>query len=156
MHAAIIYPLLKKFLQNGWVEQSPMPGERGQTRKQYRITPAGRKYLIEQLSIFSEQDASNDGAFLFRVAFFDAFPRQKRLDILEARRRYLNLRRIDFAELSVDPHGKSFGTVAVDRHRARIQDELRWTRKLEQQIESDKGDITSPPAPTRRDTRRRS
>jgi DNA-binding PadR family transcriptional regulator len=58
-------PLRKKFVQNGWVEQSSKPGERGQ-RKLYRITPAGKKHLLECLSIFTEQDASDHKAFCFR------------------------------------------------------------------------------------------
>jgi DNA-binding PadR family transcriptional regulator len=156
MHPNIVYPLLKKFVQDGWVEQTPVPGERGQTRKQYRITPAGRKYLLEQLSLFTERDASDDGAFLFRVAFFDAFPKQKRLEILDARRLFLNSRGIDLAELSQETPGKSFGTVALDRVRALVHDELRWIRKIEQQIESVKGEVTCKPVRTHRDTVRQS
>ena len=156
MHPNIVYPLLKKFVQNGWVEQSSVPGERGQTRKQYRITPAGMKYLLEQLSIFTEQDASDDGAFLFRVAFFDALPKRRRLEILDVRRLFLNSRAIDLAELSEETQAKSFGAVALDRVKALVHDELRWIRKLEDQIESSKGDVTCKPARTHRDTARQS
>jgi DNA-binding PadR family transcriptional regulator len=154
MHPNIVYPLLKKFVQNGWVEQSSVPGERGQTRKQYRITTAGTKYLLEQLSIFTEQDASDDGAFLFRVAFFDALPKRRRVEILDVRRLFLNSRAIDLAELSEETQAKSFGAVALDRVKHLVHHELQWIRKLEDQIESSKGDVTCKPARTHRDTAR--
>lgn len=156
MHPNIVYPLLKRFVQNGWVEQSSVPGERGQTRKEYRIAPAGRKYLLEQLSIFTEQDASDDGAFLFRVAFFDALPKQRRLEILGARQLFLNSRAIDLAELSEETQARSFGAVALDRVKGLVDDELRWIRKIEHQIEFSKGDVICKPVHTHRDTARRS
>lgn len=140
MHPNIVYPLLKKFVQNGWVEQSSTPGDRGQTRKQYRITPAGRKYLLEQLSNFDEQDASNDGAFLFRVAFFDALPKQKRQEILAARKLFLNSRATELAKLSEATQVKSYGGIALDRVQTRVQEELRWIRKLEDKVDTKKGD----------------
>src|SRR5580693_5706533 len=70
LHNNVVYPLLKKFVESGWVEQSSVPGDRGQQRKQYRITAAGRKYLLERIANFGEREACDDGAFLFRVALF--------------------------------------------------------------------------------------
>ncbi|HVH88333.1 MAG TPA: PadR family transcriptional regulator [Terriglobales bacterium] len=156
MHPNIVYPLLKKFVQNGWVEQSSVPGQRGQTRKQYRITPVGRKHLLEQLAIFTQQDASDDGAFLFRVAFFDALPKQRCLEILDARRLFLDSRAVELTELSQQAQAKSFGAVALDRVRALVHEELRWLRKLQDRIESSKGDITGKPARTHQDPARQS
>lgn len=134
MHPNVVYPLLKKFVQSGWVEQSSMPGERGQTRKLYRITAAGRRYLLEQLSTFTEQEASDDGAFLFRVALFDVLPERKRREILEARKQFLIARAGELAELSEEPPAKLSETVALDRVRAIVQNELRWIRSLEDQM----------------------
>jgi DNA-binding PadR family transcriptional regulator len=87
MHNNVIYPSLKKFMRNGWVEQSSVPGDRGQQRKQYRITAVGKKYLLEQLATFGEREAADDAAFLFRVALFDALPKAKRGAIIAARNR---------------------------------------------------------------------
>ena len=67
MHNNIIYPALKKFTRNGWVEQATVQGDRGQQRKQYRITVAGRKYLFEQLGMFGDREAGEEGAFLRRA-----------------------------------------------------------------------------------------
>jgi DNA-binding PadR family transcriptional regulator len=156
LHNNVVYPLLRRFVEAGWVEQNTVPGERGQTRKQYRITAAGRDYLIGQLSTFTEQDASDDGAFLFRVAFFDALPKQRRREILEARRLFLNSRAEELASLSREMNGKSFGAVALDRVRALVEDEVQWVRALERRIESDKGDVTCKALRTRQATARRS
>lgn len=156
LHPNIVYPLLKRFVQKGWVEQSSVPGERGQTRKQYRITAAGTKYLLEQLSAFSEQYASDDGAFLFRVAFFDALPQQRRQEILELRKLFLHSRAGELASLAANIPAKSFGAVALDRVRALVQNELRWIHKLEGQISSGKGDETCQPLHTLQGTARRS
>ena len=76
-------------MRNGWLEQSSVPGDRGQQGKQYRITASGRKYLLEQLAIFGEREASDDGSFLFRVALFDALPKEKREAIIAARKSFL-------------------------------------------------------------------
>lgn len=156
MHPNVVYPLLKKFVQNGWVEQGSTPGDRGQTRKQYRITSAGKKYLLEELSTFSEQDAADDGAFLFRVAFFDAFPKEKRRAILAARKLFLTSRSAQLADLREATQPRSFGGVALDRVQTLVQDELGWIHKLEGQIESNKGDLECKPLLTHRATAHRS
>jgi DNA-binding PadR family transcriptional regulator len=156
MHPNVVYPLLKKFMQNGWVEQSTRPGDRGQTRKQYRITAAGKKYLFEQLSTFGEQDAADDGAFLFRVAFFDIFSMAKRGAILAARRSFLISRAAQLAELRKGTQTGSFGSVALDRVQNLVTDELRWIRKLETHDEIHKGDLECKRLLTHRATAHRS
>jgi DNA-binding PadR family transcriptional regulator len=156
MHPNVVYPLLKKFVQNGWVEQSSAPGDRGQTRKQYRITASGKKHLLEQLSIFSEQEAGDDGAFLFRVAFFDVFPIEKRRVILEARKVFLTSRVAQLTELREATVPRSFGGIALDRVLGLVRDELQWIHKLEGQVEINQGDLRCKPLLTHRATAHRS
>jgi DNA-binding PadR family transcriptional regulator len=145
LHPNIVYPLLKKFAQNGWVEQSSTPGERGQTRKQYRITAAGRNHLIQELSNFNAHAASDDGAFLFRVAFFDALPKQKSQEILAAREQFLNSRAAELAKLSEATQANSLPAIALNRVIALVRGELRWLHTLEREIESQKGNSTCQP-----------
>lgn len=156
MHPNIVYPLLKKFVQNGWVEQSETPGDRGQTRKQYRITAAGKKYLLEQLATFTEQDAADDGAFLFRVAFFDTLPNETRQAMLAARKSFLRSRSAQLAELRKGTQPKSFGAVALDRVQNVVRDELCWIDKLENHVQTNKGDWECKPLLTRPATAHRS
>lgn len=133
LHNNVVYPLLKKFVASGWVEQSTVPGDRGQQRKQYRITPAGRKYLLEQIAIFGEREAANDGAFLFRVALFDLLTEEKRKEILAARRAFLMTHVEDLAELAKTRRAKSFSAMVLERHQAGVNDELEWVARLEKQ-----------------------
>jgi DNA-binding PadR family transcriptional regulator len=138
MHPNIVYPLLKKFVHNGWVHQTSTPGERGQTRKQYHITASGKRYLFAQLSTFTELDASNNGAFLLRVALFDVLSKPKQLEVLEARRLFLISRAEQLAMLAEEATPIPFGAIALDRVRSVVQDELRWIRKLGVRIDSGK------------------
>lgn len=156
MHPNIVYPLLKKFVQNGWVERSETPGERGQTRKQYRITAGGRKYLFEQLATFTEQDAADDGAILFRVAFFDILPKEKRQAILSARKSFLQSRVAQLVELRTQTDPKSFPGVALDRVLSVVRDELRWIDSLQDQVQLNKGEWKCKPLLTRPATAHRS
>src|SRR6516162_9816350 len=59
LHNNVIYPSLKKFVRNGWVGQSSVPGDRGQQRKQYRITAFGRRYLLEQVGKFGDHEGGD-------------------------------------------------------------------------------------------------
>ena len=131
MHSNVVYPLLKKFMQNGWVGQSSAPGDRGQTRKQYRITANGKKYLLEHIAAFGEEDAADEGAFLFRVAFFDVLPNQKRQAIIAARKWFLTSRAGQLSELRKATQPKTFGALTLERVRSVVADELRWIRRLE-------------------------
>jgi len=141
MHNNIIYPALKKFMRNGWVEQATVPGDRGQQRKQYRITVAGRKYLFEQLGIFEDREAGEEGAFLIRVAFFDVLPKRKREAIVTARKSFLNSRSVELSELRKATRPRSFGAVALERVQNIVTDELRWIQQLEGKLETTKGDL---------------
>jgi len=75
-----------------WVTKKEVPGERGQTRQLYSITPLGRKELISQLSNFTEQDARASDQFRFRVGMFQVIEPEARMRILDTRERYLNSR----------------------------------------------------------------
>ena len=139
LHNNIVYPSLRKFMQNGWVQVSSVPGERGQQRKQYRITAAGRKYLMEQLKAFGEREAADDGAFLFRVAFFGALPKTKCLQILAARKASLSARAARLAELRDSTKPESYGATVLDRLLAQAASDLEWVGDLERKYRADKG-----------------
>jgi DNA-binding PadR family transcriptional regulator len=131
LHNNVVYPLLKKFVESGWVEQSSVPGDRGQQRKQYRITAAGRKYLLQQIGFFGDREAGDDGAFLFRVALFDLLPQEKRREIIAARKAFLTARLQELSELEKAGKPKSFGAVVLERVQALVKDELDWIARLE-------------------------
>ena len=51
-HAASLYPLLYRLEQRGWIagKWTEKPGER--RRREYRLTPVGRKVLAQQRSLW--------------------------------------------------------------------------------------------------------
>jgi len=92
LHNNLVYPLLRRFMTKKWVTKKEVPGERGQTRQLYSITPLGRKELISQLSNFTEQDARALDQFRFRVGMFQVIEPEARMRILDTREGYLNSR----------------------------------------------------------------
>lgn len=131
LHNNVVYPLLKKFVESGWVEQKIVPGDRGQQRKQYRITLAGKKYLMQQIAKFDERDAANDGAFLFRVAMFDLLPDERRREIISARKAYLSVRISELDELKKTGMPKSFAAIVLEHFQDLVRNELKWISGLE-------------------------
>lgn len=131
LHNNVVYPLLKKFVESGWVEQKIVPGDRGQHRKQYRITVAGKKYLLEQIASFDERDAANDGAFLFRVAMFDLLPEEKRKEIIAARKAYLKVRLKELHKLDQVGRPKAFAGIVLEHFQDLVRGELKWISGLE-------------------------
>jgi DNA-binding PadR family transcriptional regulator len=139
LHNNVVYPSLRKFLRNGWVRKTSMPGARGQQRKQYCLTGAGRKYLLDQLQMFGEREAADEGAFLLRLAFFDVLPKGKREAIMAQRKSFLTSRAEEFAELRKATPPTSFSAVALGRVEAVVQNELRWIRRIEGQLKRKRG-----------------
>jgi DNA-binding PadR family transcriptional regulator len=126
-------------LNEGWVEQGSAPGDRGQIRKQYRITASGRKHLLEQLGRFGDREAADDEAFLFRVAFFGALPKSTRRKILAARASFLVSRSEQLSRLREIMKPRTFSAVALDRVRKLVKDELDWVHRLQVRVEHGKG-----------------
>jgi DNA-binding PadR family transcriptional regulator len=156
MHPNVVYPLLRNFTENGWVEQTSRAGEKGQTRKQYRITADGKSHLFEKLAKFKAEDAGDDGAFLFRVALFDAMSKESRKSVVAARKSFLTARAEQLDQLEEATQPSSFGATALARVKYLVQDELRWISDIENEIQAGKGDPKCKPVPTHRATVRRS
>ena len=92
MHNNLVYPLLKRFVAAAWVSRRKAPGQRGQTRELYSLTPKGRKALLARLASFSEKDAASGDAFRLRVGLFSVLDPQKRAEILDCRVKWLERR----------------------------------------------------------------
>jgi hypothetical protein len=100
------------------------------------MTTAGRKYLLEQLGTFGEREITEDGAFLFRVALFDALPKRKREAIVAARKSFLTSRGAQILELREATQPRSFGAVALDRLQTLVQEELQWVCEIERKLQT--------------------
>ena len=85
LHNNLVYPLLRRFMANKWVTKKTVPGERGQRRQQYAITPLGRQTLMDRLRDFCEQHARSEDEFRVRVGFFAMLAAEDRERILQLR-----------------------------------------------------------------------
>src|SRR5579859_7708976 len=85
LHNNIVYPMLRRFLDEGWVSKKAVPGERGQTRQQYVLTADGRRMFFERINAFSDADASSPEAFYLRLGIFAGLAPGSREAILSRR-----------------------------------------------------------------------
>ncbi len=130
LHNNLVYPSLRRFLEEGWVSKKAVPGERGQTRQQYVLSAEGRRHLFERLSEFSEADASSEGAFHLRVGLFPALKPETRETILGRRDNWLQNRDQNLAALQANLELGKFGGEIVRYMRKQVEMELEWIRHL--------------------------
>jgi DNA-binding PadR family transcriptional regulator len=130
LHNNLIYPMLRRFLAEGWVTKKTMPGKRGQTRQQYSITPLGQRTLIQRLSEYGEDDASSQEGFVARVGMFEILSPEARTRILAEREKYLGARDQKLAALQEQMELGTYAGTVVHYLREQIQSELLWIRRL--------------------------
>jgi DNA-binding PadR family transcriptional regulator len=130
MHNNLVYPLLRRFTVEGWVTKKTTPGERGQMRQQYAITPVGRRELITRLAHFGESDAPSWPAFITRVGMFEALEGPVRDSILETRASYLQVREQKLTVLQQNMDLGMYGGEVVRHLIEQIHSELAWIRRL--------------------------
>src|SRR5258708_1734507 len=76
MHNNLVYPLLRRFVENSWVTKRTTGGERGQKRDLYTLTSKGKLALLQRLSRFTEKEASSENEFRMRTGLFSLLERQ--------------------------------------------------------------------------------
>jgi DNA-binding PadR family transcriptional regulator len=130
LHNNLIYPLLRRFTSDGWVTKKAVPGQRGQTRQQYAITPLGKKTLHHRLSDYSEQDARSLEAFIVRVGMFELLEPGAREPILLLRDSYLQQRHHQLATIQEKMTPGIFGGEVLRHLLEQIQSERNWIRRL--------------------------
>jgi DNA-binding PadR family transcriptional regulator len=130
LHNNIVYPMLRRFLEEGWVSKKAVPGERGQTRQQYVLTADGRRYFFERMNAFSEADASSADAFHLRVGIFAALKPESREAILAGREKYVARRDQKLETLQGKMELGKYGGEIVRYMRRQIEMEQDWIRHL--------------------------
>lgn len=130
LHNNLVYPSLRRFLEEGWVSKKAVPGERGQTRQQYVLTAEGRRHLFARLSEFGEADAASEDAFRLRVGLFPALKPETRETILEQRENWLQKRDQHMAALQANMELGKFGGEIVRYMRKQVEMECEWIRHL--------------------------
>ncbi len=130
LHNNLVYPMLRRFLNEGWVSKKSVPGQRGQTRQQYALSGEGRRYLIGRLHEFSDSDAASEGAFNLRVGLFEALKPESREAILSRRESYLEHREEKLATLAEEMDLGKFGDEVVKHLRQQLEIDREWVRHL--------------------------
>lgn len=130
LHNNLVYPMLRRFLEQGWVSKKAVAGERGQTRKQYALTTGGRRYLMTRLNRFSEADAKSEEAFNLRVGLFASLQPEVRETILSLRETYLADRDRKLRLLEESMELGKFGSEIVKHMRKQARMEVDWIKHL--------------------------
>ncbi len=111
-----IYPALRRLLRGGFVVMKRRRSEKGPPRREYRITPSGRRELGEWLAEPLAMPRPRDAA-LARIAFLERQPREARVV------RLLEYRALVVAALKKASPGS---TAARRRWRALLEAERAW------------------------------
>jgi DNA-binding PadR family transcriptional regulator len=130
MHNNLVYPLLKRFVQQGWVSRKTVPGERGQTRARYALTSKGKSELTRRLEEFTAKDAASSEAFQLRVGLFSVLRREARTRILETRKAWLTAHADRLTNLAENMDLGPWGGEVVGFLRSQIAAECKWNAEL--------------------------
>jgi DNA-binding PadR family transcriptional regulator len=139
MHNNLVYPLLRRFVDNCWVSKRAAAGKRGQTREVYALTPKGKRELLRRLSAFTEKEAGSEGEFNLRVGLFFALDRGAREQILRERERWLAAREERLANLTQSIDVGVWGGKVVRFLRERVKAERKWIADLERGLKRENG-----------------
>ena len=130
VHNNLVYPLLRRFIENGWVSKRSAAGERGQTRDVYTLTANGKHELLRRLSTFTEKETASEGQFYLRVGMFFALDRGARDLVLRERDRWLAAREERLTKLADNIEVGVWGGKVVRFLRERTKAERQWIAGL--------------------------
>lgn len=130
IHNNLVYPLLRRFIENGWVSKRAAAGKRGQTRGVYTLTSKGKHELVRRLSAFTEKEAESPGEFNLRVGMFFALDRASRERILGERDRWLAAHEERLAKLTRNLEVGVWGGRVVGFLREQTRAERQWIAGL--------------------------
>jgi len=133
MHNNLVYPLMKKFVTQGWVRRRSEPGERGQTRAVYSLTPGGKQELLRRLDQFGEKEAVSGAEFRVRVGLFALLDHAARSKIAATRDQWLKAREEHFDGIRNGlrtMNATAWGRRVVEFLLAEVRLERRWIKSL--------------------------
>lgn len=134
LHNNLVYPLLRRFVENGWVRKRSAAGKRGQTREVYTLTLHGKKEILRRAAQFTERDASSESEFSLRVGLFGLLAAPQRLAVLRVRDKWLEQWDEKFDRLQSGRNIGEWGGEVVRFLRARRRAEREWIGTLERKL----------------------
>jgi DNA-binding PadR family transcriptional regulator len=130
MHNNLVYPLLRRFVQSGWVSKRQGAGERGQTREIYSLTAKGKRELLRRLSEATSKELASENAFHLRVGLFAVLDAAARNRILDERDRWLAAREERLLHLAAAMDLGEWGGEVVRFRHERIRVERKWIARM--------------------------
>jgi DNA-binding PadR family transcriptional regulator len=140
MHNNLVYPMLRRFLAEGWATKKSVAGKRGQKRQQYALTARGRQTLLDRLSSYSDADAHSVEGFHLRVGMFELLKPEVCERVLALRESYLRSQKEALTALRAHMDVGTYGGEVVRHRQSRAQLELTWIRRLRRLVQSKSGD----------------
>jgi len=134
LHNNLVYPLLRRFVDRGWVNKRRAPGQRGQTRRIYALTNNGKQELLQRLRQFSGKEIASENAFRLRVGLFSVLDKETCMRILAARDQWLLMREQRLARLSSALDLGSWGGAVVRFLQKQVVSERRWISRLKRKL----------------------
>src|SRR5450432_3104697 len=131
MHNNLVYPLLRRFVENGWVSKREAQGQRGQTRELYSLTAKGKQELLRRLGEFGEKQAGSPEEFHLRVGLFPVLDANTRKRVLSTRDAWLDIREKRLARIEPSLETNSWGAEVVHFIRDQIRGERSWIAALD-------------------------
>ena len=129
LHNNLVYPLLHRFERRGWLGRRKARGERGQTRLEYFLKPAGRAEIVRKLERYPGGESS-DAEFYLRAGLFDLLPAAARARILGAREKELERLSCQLLRMTSELRPGGYAAEVVDYMRRKTRFELAWVRSL--------------------------
>jgi DNA-binding PadR family transcriptional regulator len=130
MHNNLVYPLLRRFVENAWVTKRQAAGQRGQTREVYALTVKGRQELLRRLADDAENESASDNGFRMRVGLFSILDQETRQRILTSRDQFLASREQRLTRISATLDAGPWGGEVVRFFREQIRAERAWIASL--------------------------
>lgn len=135
LHNNTVYPLLNRFLKNGWIVQREAEGQRGQTRLLYELTEAGREALKHKLNSFSESDAASEQGFRLHVGLFSQLKPADRERILRLRDAHLAATLQRMEQIAAAHVMEAWSARTFEHVLHEVKQERRWIEELMTKIQ---------------------
>lgn len=133
-HNNLIYPLLRRFEEKGWITKRSAAGQRGQTRAVYTLTKKGKQELLRRLGQFTKKDAASENAFRLRVGLFDVLDTETRHRILAERDAWLAARQERVCRLEEELIAGHWGAEVLLAIAQQIRWERLWIARLKRRV----------------------
>ena len=127
-----LYPALKRLEKSGSIERAYSVKEKTRNRNVFRITHAGEGEFMRMLTADLTDSALGDNEkFDLRMAFFQYLEPEKRLSLLETRRRLLEAQVAEFKAYGSNNGDEDHYRKGLMRHKVELaRSDIRWLDKL--------------------------